>query len=100
MLDKDAFDALHLLSSQLQIDATPRSFDVLREALVEHGVDADRLDREIHTALATSSTISYVHMGRPETILINSEENVATWNERAAVDDPSPLLLDRDGAGP
>jgi|GEM_PF-6221819 len=37
----------------------------------------DDLKREIHSAFANSSTISYLHLGRPESIIINSEENVA-----------------------
>lgn len=56
----------------------------IRRALLDYGISESELDREIHTAIATSSTISYLHLGRPETILINSAENLKKWTESVA----------------
>jgi len=62
-------------------------FHHLRLALIEKGIPEDRLDREIHVAIASSSTISYLHLGRPETIYINTAETLAKITEMA---DSSP----------
>ena len=51
-------------------------FEHFLEALRERGFADDDIKREVHNALAASSTISYLHMGRPETILINTSENL------------------------
>ena len=56
-------------------------FSKIRQILVEYGISESRLDREIHCAIAASSTISYLHLGRPETILVNSDENMMKWRE-------------------
>ena len=48
----------------------------VRQGLLDYGIAEDELDRAIEAAVATSSTISYLHLGRPETILINTRENV------------------------
>lgn len=49
-------------------------FLYIRRALLEYGIPEEKLDRETHIAIAASSTISYVHLGRPETILINTPD--------------------------
>lgn len=51
------------------------AFAHIRQTLVDYGIPEDTLDRETHAAIAASSMISYLHLGRPETILINSKEN-------------------------
>jgi hypothetical protein len=48
----------------------------VRQALLDYGIPSECLTEEIHRAIASSSTISYLHMGRPETILINTVRNV------------------------
>lgn len=47
-------------------------FSDMRELLIGMGLEPSRLDNEIHIAISNSSTISYLHLGRPETIIINS----------------------------
>lgn len=66
--------------------ATDDPFAQLHKALLDHGIPEDRLNREIHIAIASSSTISYLHLGRPETIYINTPE---TLNEIAKLADSS-----------
>lgn len=58
-------------------------FAQIRQVLLEEGISEGELDREIHTAIAASSTISYLHLGRPETILINSDEMIEKWSAEA-----------------
>lgn len=56
--------------------ATDDPFAQLHLALLDHGIPEDRLKQEIHIAIASSSTISYLHLGRPETIYINTPETL------------------------
>lgn len=51
-------------------------FFKIRQNIIDEGISEKIIDREIHAAIASSSTISYVHIGRPETILINSKDIV------------------------
>lgn len=62
---------------QMLVDvSSPDPFASVQAEMAKWGVPDDELGREIHNALANSSTISYLHLGRPETILINSVENL------------------------
>lgn len=62
---------------QMLVDvSSPDPFANVQAEMAKWGVPNDDLEREIHSALANSSTISYLHLGRPETILINSMENL------------------------
>jgi hypothetical protein len=76
LIDEDAFLELHHLASDFVNVRLDDPFRPIRQSLLERGIPESRLDREIHAAIASSSTISYLHLGRPETILINSEENI------------------------
>lgn len=58
-------------------------FSHLRQALLTYGIPEDRLDRETRKAIAASSTISYLHLGRPETILINTTANLTELSKVA-----------------
>ena len=62
---------------QMLVDvSSPDPFANVQVEMAKWGLSDNDLEREIHSALASSSTISYLHLGRPETILINSVENV------------------------
>ena len=62
-------------------------FSEVRAALIEHGVEEALLDRETRKAIAASSTISYLHLGRPETILINTEKTLERIRDMVDVED-------------
>ena len=53
-----------------------KPFDKMIDELKKRDIDKNLLKRELEGAVANSSTISYLHMGRPETILIHSEESL------------------------
>lgn len=62
---------------QMLVDvSSPDPFARVQVEMAKWGLSDDKLEREIYGALASSSTISYLHLGRPETILINSVENL------------------------
>ena len=56
------------------------AFADIRQALLDYGISETELDRETYVASAGSSTISYLHVGRPETIIINSQENISAYS--------------------
>ena len=55
------------------------AFEQIKQSLLDYGIPGTRLEYEFYQAIAASSTISYLHLGRPETIIINSPENLAAW---------------------
>jgi hypothetical protein len=59
----------------------------VHQALLDYGIPPEILARELSHAIASSSTISYLHMGRPETILINTIQNVKDVAELDAAPD-------------
>lgn len=63
------------------------AFSQIRQTLLDYGIPAATLDRETHAAIAASNMISYLHLGRPETILINSKENLVAWANEYAEDE-------------
>lgn len=60
-------------------------FSSLHQALRDYGIPKSQLDQEIYVAVAASSTISYLHLGRPETIIINSVDNLNKWEETVSI---------------
>lgn len=67
------------LTFKLQMLADTAPSDPMSEVyqmLLDQGIGASALDSAIESAIASSSTISYLHLGRPETILINTRDNV------------------------
>jgi hypothetical protein len=72
LIGKDDSLDMHLQMHGLVDSQLDDPFSNVFQALLRYGIPKDRLDREIYNAIATSSTISYLHIGRPETILINT----------------------------
>jgi hypothetical protein len=73
------FQELHVnLCAMIDLEGG-EAFPKMRHKLLDYGIAGASLNREINAAIAASSTISYLHLGRPETIYINSNENVAAW---------------------
>ena len=68
----EATSKLHMLVDGRSADP----FAKVQSEMAKWGFPVNELEREVHNALANSSTISYLHVGRPETILINSVENL------------------------
>ncbi|QSB44019.1 CHAT domain-containing protein [Tsuneonella flava] len=57
----------------------PDPFANVQAEMAKWGLPMAEIEREIHSALASSSTISYLHLGRPETIIINSVKNLQNF---------------------
>ena len=85
--DADWYD-LHFKIQMVADSGIENPFSQVRQALLDYGIPQDRLDRETQAAIAASSTISYVHLGRPETIVINTTKNLRDWAEEVSSDEP------------
>lgn len=64
-----------------------------RQALLNYGIPADRIDKEIHAAISASSTISYLHLGRPETIIINKTRDLVSLIELYETGQSAPVPI-------
>lgn len=56
-----------------------RPFDIVRDLLVSHGADDQIVDKALAKAVANSSAISYINVGRPETILVDTEDRLESY---------------------
>lgn len=59
-------------------------FDDVIDELVSKGLDKSIISRELEIAVANSSAISYLNIGRPETILIDTEDRLAWVTEETS----------------
>ena len=51
-------------------------FQEVANLLIAHGVEEGKIKIEMKIAVANSSVISYLNIGRPETILIDTEKRL------------------------
>jgi hypothetical protein len=77
-LEKFLADIFLILDSDLH-----DPFSHIHRKFIEAGICERELDIAIHEATAMSSAISYLHLGRPETILINTQETLALLDQAA-----------------
>lgn len=76
LLSQADFVALNYELSEIIEFHDEDPFLLAADKLIHLGVNEERLRKEMHIAIANSSMISYLHVGRPETIIINSKENL------------------------
>lgn len=90
LIDQDAFLRIHSQGNLWINDGAPEPFDLVKAELVEAGIPETQTSSLFKTAIATSSAISYVQLGRPETIVFDTLERVsaqmAVWKQEG--DDP------------
>lgn len=82
LLDKKAIDdetyrQIHLEGNRAINGRAEDPFSVVLDALEKIGLSKSSLTLDLEMALANSSVISYLLVGRPETILIDDRERVA-----------------------
>lgn len=77
IIDSETYKKVHVRGN-IAINGTSDSpFDDVIDALVNEGMDRPAMMRELEIAVSNSSAISYLNVGRPETILIDTEERLA-----------------------
>ena len=74
--DKDSMAVHQSVTNLADVGGSDDPLSDVHQALLDYGIPPDRLSQEIQRAVASSSTISYLHLGRPETILINTVKNL------------------------
>lgn len=75
-ITRDDYVRIHQDGNTAINGGAPDPFGVVVDALVATGLDRTDVLKELEFAIANSSTISYLHVGRPETILIDDPERV------------------------
>ncbi len=73
-IDQEALKRIHVEGNMAINGMAPDPFAMVIASLKKIGVQS--LDLELETAVANSSVISYLQVGRPETILIDDAERV------------------------
>jgi hypothetical protein len=76
-IDEETYKQVHLEGNQAINDLAEDPFSVVMDALEKIGLPKGGLKLDLEMALANSSVISYLLVGRPETILIDDRERVA-----------------------
>jgi len=74
VIDHETYKAVHLVGNLAINRGENWPFESVIADLVERGVDEKHAWRELHSATANSTAISYLQMGRPETIIIHPDE--------------------------
>jgi len=72
IIDDDQSMQLGAVGNQLINIGVDDPFEALISILESSGFDPSQMKRDLQTAVATSSAISYLNMGRPETILVGN----------------------------
>jgi hypothetical protein len=81
-ITRETYMRVHKDGNMAINNGAPDPFAVVVDALVETGLDRADVLKELEFTVANSSTISYLHVGRPETILIDDPKRVKEQIER------------------
>ncbi|KPD13146.1 CHAT domain-containing protein [Phaeobacter sp. 11ANDIMAR09] len=76
-INEQQFKDLHLKGNFAINGLAKWPFEEVITALTELGIMEKQARRELRCAVANSSAISYLHVGRPETILVHSEKQIS-----------------------
>ena len=75
MVDKNGYMEIHMAGNVSINSFQKQPFDAVIESVCEQGVREDVAKSELLAATANSTAIGYLQLGRPETIIIHSDEN-------------------------
>lgn len=75
-IDNETYMKIHSESNQAINDRTEDPFSVVMDGLEKIGLSKSSLKLDLEMAVANSSIIGYLLVGRPETILIDDRERV------------------------
>lgn len=71
LIDHEAYEAVHLAGNMSINRGDDWPFEVVVAELVDRGLDEKQAWHELRSAVSNSTAISYIHMGRPETIIVH-----------------------------
>lgn len=75
LIGDEAYNELHLVGSTAISSAAKWPFEAVIDDLVIRGIEEKRAWHELRSALSKSTAISYIQMGRPETIIIHPDDD-------------------------
>ncbi|MEP6186328.1 CHAT domain-containing protein [Roseibium sp.] len=92
IIDSETYRTVHL-AGNMAINGGQEEwpFEQVIESLGDHGVDSGLARRELLAATANSTAISYLQLGRPETVIVHPNEGFAEEAEHASDDGRSGL---------
>lgn len=74
IIDHNGYQRIHLEGNIAINSGADWPFDIVIAKLVEEGIEEGLVLKELCSAAANSTAISYLHLGRPETIIIHPSE--------------------------
>lgn len=77
-IDEDSYKKVHMAGNIAINSREEWPFDRVIECALEQGLRENVAKKELLRAAANSTTISYLQLGRPETIIVHSDEH---WKE-------------------
>jgi hypothetical protein len=84
IIDAQGYHDVHLAGNMRINGGHPWPFEAILDELEERGIDRKRIRHELRCATANSTAISYLQMGRPETIIVHPDERFEDSGEDAA----------------
>lgn len=83
-IDDDTYSRIHLAGNQAINGRAADPFGIVLEALEQLGLTRSSLKLDLETAVANSTALSYLLVGRPETIIIDDRDRaIGQWKELA-----------------
>uniref|UniRef100_Q07SU5 CHAT domain-containing protein n=1 Tax=Rhodopseudomonas palustris (strain BisA53) TaxID=316055 RepID=Q07SU5_RHOP5 len=76
-IDRDTYMRIHLEGNQAINGRSEDPFGIVLDSLEKCGLTRSSLKLDLETAVANSSALSYLLVGRPETIIIDDRDRVA-----------------------
>jgi hypothetical protein len=73
IINQDAYHAVHLTGNMAINGLKDWPFETVTAKLADYGVDEKLAWRELHSATANSTAVSYLQIGRPETIIVHPD---------------------------
>lgn len=89
MIDDEMYKAIHVSGNMAINGGDHWPFETVVADLVERGIDEKRAWHELRSAAANSTAISYIQMGRPETIIVHPNQRFS--DEAKLVTQKNPL---------
>ena len=81
LLDRAGYQEVHTAANEAINGRTEAPFQRVPDDLTRRGFDRDAVTDDLELAIANSDVISYLQVGRPETILIDSRDRMMSQVE-------------------
>jgi len=83
MIDAEAYNEIHIAGNMAINGGNDWPFETIIADLVERGIEEKLGWHELRSAVANSTAISYIQMGRPETIIVHPNQQFSDTAQAA-----------------